>query len=193
MTLDAPDQALWAQGVNGALIHHSGRGNQHLSIRYSERLPETGVEASAGTVGDAYDNALAETINGLFKTEVIRKRGSWKGVEDVEYATLEWVDWFNNRRLLSSIGDIPPVGFEEAYYTGLEVMPKAAGLTWKSLRQPRDGSIPTICLSSTFDHARIPRPIRRYFSRFRPSQNSNVPVSPHRGATRYLSRALHSA
>ncbi len=129
LTLDALEQALWARKVNGPLIHHSDRGSQYLSIRYSERLSEAGIEASVGTVGDAYDNALAETINGLFKTEVIRKRSPWKGIEDVEYATLEWVDWFNNRRLLSSIGDIPPVEFEEAYYTGLEVMPKAAGLT----------------------------------------------------------------
>jgi putative transposase len=129
LTLDALEQALWARKVNGSLIHHSDRGSQYLSIRYSERLAEAGVEASVGTVGDAYDNALAETINGLFKTEVIRKRGPWKGIEDVEYATLEWVDWFNNRRLLSSVGDIPPVEFEQAYYTELEVVPKAAGLT----------------------------------------------------------------
>lgn len=129
LTLDALEQALWARKFNGSLIHHSDRGSQYLSIRYSERLAEAGVEASVGTVGDAYDNALAETINGLFKTEVIRKRGPWKGIEDVEYATLEWVDWFNNRRLLSSVGDIPPVEFEQAYYTELEVVPKAAGLT----------------------------------------------------------------
>lgn len=129
LTLDALEQALWAREVNGSLIHHSDRGSQYLSIRYSERLAQAGVEASVGTVGDAYDNALAETINGLFKTEVIRKRGPWKGIEDVEYATLEWVDWFNNRRLLSSVGDIPPVEFEQAYYTELEVVPKAAGLT----------------------------------------------------------------
>lgn len=115
--------------VNGPLIHHSDWGSQYLSIRYSERLADAGVKASVGTVGDAYDNALAETINGLFKTDVIRKRGPWKGIEDVEYATLEWVYWFNNRRLLSSVGDIPPVEFEQAYYTGLEVVPKAAGLT----------------------------------------------------------------
>jgi len=129
LTLDALEQALWARKVNEPLIHHSDRGSQYLSIRYSDRLVEAGVEASVGSVGDAYDNALAETINGLFKTEVIRKGGPWKGLEGVEYATLKWVDWFNNRRLLSSIGDIPPVELEKAYYTGLEVMPKAAGLT----------------------------------------------------------------
>jgi transposase InsO family protein len=129
LTLDALEQALWARKANGPLIHHSDRGSQYLSIRYSERLADAGVDASVGTVGDAYDNALAETINGLFKTEVIRNRGPWKGIEDVEYATLEWVDWFNNRRLLSSVGDIPPVEFEQAYYTELEVVPKAAGLT----------------------------------------------------------------
>jgi transposase InsO family protein len=128
LTLDALEQALWARKVNEPLIHHSDRGSQYLSIRYSERLAAAGIEASVGSVGDAYDNALAETINGLYKTEVIRKRGPWKGLEDVEYATLEWVDWFNNRRLLSSIGDIPPVEFEKAYYTGSEVMPRAAGL-----------------------------------------------------------------
>jgi transposase InsO family protein len=129
LTLDALEQALWARKVNEPLIHHSDRGSQYLSIRYGERLAEANIAASVGSVGDAYDNALAETINGLYKTEVIRKRSSWKGIEDVEYATLEWVDWFNKRRLLSSIGNIPPAEFEEAYYTGLDVMPKAAGLT----------------------------------------------------------------
>lgn len=119
LTLDALEQALWARKVNEPLIHHSDRGSQYLSIRYSKRLAEAGVEASVGTVGDACDNALAETINGLFKTEGIRKkRLPWKGTEDLEYATLGWVDWFNNRRLLSSVGDIPPVEFEQVYYTG---------------------------------------------------------------------------
>jgi transposase InsO family protein len=129
LTLDALEQSLWVRKVNGPLIHHSDRGSQYLSIRYSERLAAAGVEASVGSGGDAYDNALAETINGIFKAEVVRKRSPWKGLEDVEYARLEWVDWFNNRRLLASIGDITPVEFEKAYYTGLEVMPKAAGLT----------------------------------------------------------------
>jgi putative transposase len=89
---------------------------QYLSIRYSERLAEAGAVASVGSKGDSYDNALAETINGLFKTEVIRKRGPWRSIDDVEFATLEWVDWFNNRRLLEPIGDIPPAEFEELYW-----------------------------------------------------------------------------
>ena len=88
-----------------------------MAIRYTERLAEAGIEPSVGSVGDSYDNALAETIIGLFKTEVIRKRGPWRSLEDVEFATLEWVDWFNNRRLLESIGDVPPAEFEAAYYT----------------------------------------------------------------------------
>ena len=101
------------------LIHHSDKGSQYLSIRYTERLIEAGVQASTGTTGDAYDNALAETINGLFKTEVIRHNGPWKGVEDVEFATLNWVDWFNHRRLLGPIGFVPPAEFELNYYRSL--------------------------------------------------------------------------
>jgi putative transposase len=92
------------------------RGSQYLSIRYSERLAECGIQASVGTTGDSYDNALAESIIGLYKTEVIRRRGPWRNIEAVEYATLEWVDWFNNRRLLEPIGDAPPIEFEQAYY-----------------------------------------------------------------------------
>ncbi|MCR9247832.1 MAG: integrase core domain-containing protein, partial [bacterium] len=87
-----------------------------LSIRYTDRLLEAGIEPSVGSVGDSYDNALAESIIGLFKTEVVRSRGPWKGVEDVEFATLSWVDWFNNRRLLGPLGNLPPAEFEEAYY-----------------------------------------------------------------------------
>ena len=87
-----------------------------MSIRYTEKLAEAGIESSVGSVGDSYDNALAETINGLYKTEVIRRNGPWRTIEEVEFATLEWVDWFNNRRLLSSIGDIPPVELEANYY-----------------------------------------------------------------------------
>jgi len=129
LTLDALEQALWARKVKGNLIHHSDRGSQYLAIRYSERLAEVGVQASVGSVGDAYDNALAETINGLFKTEVIRRRGPWKGLEAVEYATLEWVSWFNTRRLLEPIGNIPPAEFEMAYYTGQQGLAVGAGLT----------------------------------------------------------------
>ncbi len=129
LTLDALEQALWARKVKGNLIHHSDRGSQYLAIRYSERLIEAGINASVGSVGDGYDNAMAETINGLFKTEVIYRRGPWRGLDAVEYATLEWVDWFNNRRLLEPIGNIPPVEFEKAYYTGQEVLTVGVGLT----------------------------------------------------------------
>lgn len=100
-----------------------------MAIRYSERLAEAGIEASVGSVGSAYDNALAETINGLFKTEVIRKKGPWKSLEAVEFATLEWVHWFNKTRLFEPIGSIPPAEFEKAYYTELHSQPVAAGLT----------------------------------------------------------------
>ncbi len=118
LVLDALEQAIWARGKADGLIHHSDRGSQYLSIRYSERLAEAGIDASVGSVGDSYDNALAETINGLYKAEVIRHpgRGPWRTIDDVEYATLEWVDWFNHRRLLEPIGNIPPAEFEEAYY-----------------------------------------------------------------------------
>jgi transposase InsO family protein len=116
LVLDALEQAIYARGKSKELVHHSDRGSQYLSIRYSERLTEAGITASVGSVGDSYDNAMAETINGLYKTEVIRKRGPWRNVDDVEYATLEWVDWFNNRRLLEPIGDIPPAEYEAMYY-----------------------------------------------------------------------------
>ena len=116
LVLDALEQALWARKNCRDLIHHSDRGSQYLSIRYTERLSEAGINASVGTTGDSYDNALAETIIGLYKTEVIHHRGPWKGREAVEYATLEWVDWFNNRRLLEPIGNIPPAEREMEYY-----------------------------------------------------------------------------
>jgi putative transposase len=124
--LDALEQALHARrNVNG-LIHHSDRGSQYLSIRYGERLAESGIEPSVGSTGDSYDNALAESINGLYKAEVINRRGPWRNVEDVEFATLEWVDWFNNRRLLEPIGDIPPIEFEQMYYLNHESAAYAA-------------------------------------------------------------------
>ena len=116
LTLDALEQALWARQVSDGLIHHSDRGSQYLSIRYSERLRDAGVEPSVGNRGDSYDNALAESIIGLYKTELIRPRGPWKSLDEVEYATLEWVDWFNNRRLLEPIGNMPPAEFEREYY-----------------------------------------------------------------------------
>jgi putative transposase len=116
LVLDALEQALWARGGAKGVIHHSDRGSQYLSIRYSERLAEAGMESSVGSRGDSYDNAMAETINGLYKAELIHKRGPWKTVDEVEFATLEWVDWFNNRSLLGPIGDIPPAEFEATYY-----------------------------------------------------------------------------
>ncbi|GKS69339.1 transposase [Nitrosomonas sp. PY1] len=119
LVLDALEQALWARRKIEGLIHHSDHGCQYLSIRYTERLIEANIEASVGSVGDSYGNALAETINGLYKTEVIRHRGPWRNIDDVEFATLEWVDWFNNRRLLEPIGNIPPAEFEMAYYRQL--------------------------------------------------------------------------
>jgi len=102
------------------------RGVQYVSIRYTERLAEAGIEPSVGSVGDSYDNALAETINGLFKAEVIHRRGPWRHAEAVEFATLEWVDWFNHRRILEPIGNVPPAEAEARYYAQLEAMPIAA-------------------------------------------------------------------
>jgi len=116
IVLDALEQALWARGKPRGVTHHSDRGSQYLSIRYTERLAEAGFQASVGSVGDSYDNALAETINGLYKAEVIRKSGPWKGLDEIEQATLRWVDWFNHHRLLDSIGDIPPAEREKLYY-----------------------------------------------------------------------------
>ena len=116
LALDALEQALHARPGAEDLIHHSDRGVQYVSIRYTERLAQAGIEPSVGSVGDSYDNALAETIFGLFKTEVIRRNGPWRNIEEVEFATLEWVDWFNNRRLLEPIGNIPPAELEAMYY-----------------------------------------------------------------------------
>lgn len=126
--LDALDQALHDRRPvhRGGLIHHSDRGVQYVSIRYSERLAEAGIEPSVGSVGDSYDNALAETINGLYKAEVIHRRGPWRSFEAVEFATLEWVDWFNNKRLLETIGNIPPAEAEQRYYAILDAPAMAA-------------------------------------------------------------------
>ena len=126
LVLDALEQALWARKHRQGLIHHSDRGSQYLSIRYTERMADEGIDASVGTTGDSYDNALAETIIGLFKTEVIHHRGPWKGRDAVEYATLGWVDWFNNRRLLEPIGNVPPAERERTYYRQLEESGEAA-------------------------------------------------------------------
>jgi len=119
--LDALEQALYARQPerDSALIHHSDRGSQYVSIRYSERLAEAGIEPSVGSKGDSYDNALAETINGLYKAELIHRRAPWKSREAVELATLEWVAWFNHHRLLGSIGYIPPAEAEANYYRQL--------------------------------------------------------------------------
>jgi putative transposase len=116
--LDALEQALYARQPwrHGGLTHHSDRGSQYVSIRYSERLAEADIEPSVGSTGDSYDNALAETINGLYKAEIIHRRGPWKTREAVELATLEWVSWFNNHRLLEPIGYIPPAEAEANYW-----------------------------------------------------------------------------
>ena len=129
LALDALEQALYARpGIND-LVHHSDRFIQYVSIRYTERLAEAGIEPSVGSVGDSYDNALAESVIGLYKTEVIHRRGPWRNLDAVEYATLEWVDWFNNRRLLEPIGYMPPAEFEEAYYRSQADPAMVVGLT----------------------------------------------------------------
>jgi transposase InsO family protein len=119
--LDALEQALYARqpDTDGTLIHHSDRGSQYLSIRYSERLAEANIEPSVGSRGDSYDNALAETINGLYKAELIHRRAPWKTRESVEIATLEWVAWYNNYRLMEPLGYIPPAEAEANYYRQL--------------------------------------------------------------------------
>ena len=118
LALDALEQAIYERcdADTGDLVHHSDRGSQYLAIRYTERLADAGIEPSVGSRGDAYDNALAETVIGLFKMEVIRRQGPWRSLEAVEFATLAWVDWFNHRRLLEPIGYLPPAEFETRYY-----------------------------------------------------------------------------
>jgi transposase InsO family protein len=129
--LDALEQALYARQPerDGSLVHHSDRGSQYVSIRYSERLAEAGVEPSVGSKGDSYDNALAETINGLYKAELIHRRGPWKTREAVELATLEWVAWFNHVRLLETIGYIPPAEAEANYYRQLAEQARSPACT----------------------------------------------------------------
>ncbi|WP_433655198.1 IS3 family transposase [Nocardia sp. CA-128927] len=122
LVLDAIEHAIWTRKHEGVkdlsgLIHHNDRGSQYTSIAFTDRLVEAGIDASVGTTGDSYDNALAETINGLYKTELIKPRGPWRTVDQVEVATLEWVDWFNHRRLYERCGDIPPVEFEALHYS----------------------------------------------------------------------------
>src|SRR3712207_1634123 len=125
--LDALEQALHGRRpLEGGLVHHGDRGGQYLAIRCTERLLEAGIGPPVGSVGDSHDNALAETVIGLFKTEVIRRRGPWRNLETVEFAALDWVDWYNNRRLLEPIGNIPPAEAEERYYAQLEAPAMAA-------------------------------------------------------------------
>jgi putative transposase len=120
LVLDALEMGIWQRARAGhsiqGLVHHSDAGSQYTSISYTERLAEAGVKPSIGSVGDSYDNAMAESIIGLFKTEVIRRRGPWRNLDDVEIATLEWVDWFNNRRLFEALGNIPPAEAEATHY-----------------------------------------------------------------------------
>ena len=126
--LDALEQAICQRKTpdNNSLVHHSDRGSQYLSIKYTERLAEAEIDLSVRTVGDAYDNALAECVIGLFKTEVINQIGPWKSMREVEWETLKWVDWYNNRRLLGSIGYIPPAEAEEAFYANLNTLDMVA-------------------------------------------------------------------
>ena len=134
LALDALEMAIWRrQAQLDGLVHHSDRGSQYLSIRYTERLAEAGAVTSVGSRGDSYDNALAETINGLYKAEIIHRRGPWKTREAVELATLEWVSWFNHRRLLEPIGYVPPAEFEAAFWRE-EDPSDPARLTHPSLR-----------------------------------------------------------
>ncbi len=116
LALDALEQALYDRETDARLIHHSDRGSQYLAIRYTDRLAAAGIEPSVGSRGDAYDNALAETINGLYKAEVIYHQGPWTGLEDVEYATLEWVAWYNSERLMEPLGYVPPAEYEAQYH-----------------------------------------------------------------------------
>ena len=130
LALDALEQALYDRQTDTSkrLVHHSDRGVQYLSIRYTERLAEAGIECSVGSRGDSYDNALAESVIGLYKTEVIRRRGPWRHVEDVEFATLEWVAWYNTCRLLEPLGHVPPAEFETMYYRSQETPAVVAAL-----------------------------------------------------------------
>ncbi len=130
LALDALEQALYDRqdSFTDRLVHHSDRGTQYLSICYTERLAEAGIEPSVGSRGDSYDNALAESVIGLFKTEVIRRQGPWRGLEEVEFATLEWVHWYNTQRLLEPLGFVPPAEHESNYYLAQQSAPAAAGL-----------------------------------------------------------------
>ena len=126
--MEALEQAIFDRGAaaGGRLIHHSDRGVQYLSLRYTERLWEAGIEPSVGSRGDSYDNAMAESVIGLYKAELLERGRPWRSLHAVEFATLEWVDWFNNRRLLEPIGNIPPAEYEEVYYRGQPVCAEVA-------------------------------------------------------------------
>jgi putative transposase len=130
LALDALEQAIWARSDRAQrldeLVHHSDRGVQYLAIRYTERRAATGAVNSVGSRGDSYDNALAETIIGLYKAELVHNRGPWRGLDDLEYATLEWIDWFNHRRLFEAHGQIPPAEYEDTYYRYQESSGKTA-------------------------------------------------------------------
>ena len=128
LVLDALEQALHDRELDGRLVVHADRGAQYVSMRYTERLAAAGVAPSVGSVGDAYDNALAESVIGLFKTELIHRRAPWRGFDDMEYATLEWVAWFNQRRLLEPLGYLPPAEYEEQFYRAQAAQPALAAL-----------------------------------------------------------------
>jgi transposase InsO family protein len=128
LVLDALEQALFSRSDTQGVVHHSDRGSQYLSIRYTERLAEAGMERSVGSVGDSYDNALAEAVIGLYKKELIRRKGPWHNLDHVEFETLTWVSWFNSHRLLEPIGYIPPAEFEAAYYRNQPTLAMAAGV-----------------------------------------------------------------
>jgi putative transposase len=128
LVLDALEQALFSRSKSEGVVHHSDRGSQYLSIRYTDRLAEAGMERSVGSVGDSYDNALAEAVIGLYKKERIRRKGPWHNLDHVEFETLTWVSWFNSHRLLEPIGDIPPAEFEAAYYRNWPTLAMAAGV-----------------------------------------------------------------
>jgi len=168
LALDALEMALWRRrGDVSGLVHHSDRGVQYLSIRYTERLAEAGIETSAGSRGDSCDNAMAQSVIGLYKAEVIRHEGPWKGLEEVEYATLEWADWFNNVRLLEPIGYVPPAEFEEAYYAHAAATGEEERLKQQSLQQSRGGSVSTVLPGLAKIAARAP--------------SLGLPASPHSG------------
>ncbi len=137
LALDALEHALWERGRHqrdlSCLVHHSDRGCQYVSIRYTERLLESGIEPSVGSTGDSYDNAAAEALNKIYKKELIWKRGPWSGLDAVELATMEWVDWYNNDRLHSHCGDIPPIEYEDLFYAEHASAPAPAGAAQPAL------------------------------------------------------------